>query len=143
MPLAHACRFEWAALASSGPGPAPRPGPRAQQLLRVVTVAASRWLRDLFPTAEVSSPAALLEAVRGHHGSLLVIELLHLCALPWFSLRQAIADNDVDHMHWGLGHAFHQMRAAAQPVHAQASALQLALAHGAAPEVQRVLQPEA
>ena len=65
MPLAHACRFEWAALASSGPGPAPRPGPRAQQLLRVVTVAASRWLRDLFPTAEVSSPAALLELCRG------------------------------------------------------------------------------
>jgi hypothetical protein len=32
------------------------------------------------------------------------------------------------------------MRAAAQPVHAQASALQLALAHGAAPEVQRVLR---
>ena len=82
-------------------------------------------LTRLFPASEVSSPAALLEAVRRHHGSLLLVELLHLCAIPWFALRRALADNDAGRMHSILSHAFHQMRAAEQPVHAQASALTL------------------
>ena len=36
---------------------------------------------------------------------------------------QAIADNNVDLIQSGLAHAFHQMRAAAQPVHAKVVAL--------------------
>ena len=53
------------------------------------------------------------------------------------------ADNNVDLIQSGLAHAFHQMRAAAQPTHAKACALQLAVGFGAAPEVQRLLRRQA
>jgi len=140
LPLAAACRFEWAAHATTGNGPSPRQGTRQQLLLRVVTVAASRWLLGLVPTNVATSPQKLRPLVAANSGTSLLVEMLQLSALPWWAMRQAIADNDPDVIYFCAAHAFHQMRAAAQPIHAKACALQLAVGFGAAPEVQRLLR---